>query len=774
MAMLTRPRRSESPDGGPREQPALAVAVREAGRFDRHLVSWRGGLLAAIPVVAVLGGAIAAGDPVAGVTMGAGAMLVGIAWRTGGGRPPLALMATDALVMAISTFVGCVTGSVSWLHFIVLGLWALMAGLLVAVGNRGAIVGTQAIIAVVVFGRFSQPAAQALGLAGLVLAGGLSQVLFLGLIRWPTPLRGQRQLTAAAYRALALVATGSLEVSPLPAAAALDEAQAALSSPTLFGDSALLTLRSLVDEGHRIRVSLSAIHGLIRQQRSTGADRDDPAMEGIDRVLELTRESLELAAAAIESDEQAGEELARRVALLTSVTAALAPTELTPQSSSPLAASAAVNLARRLPGLADQLRAIAALAPTAGEGGGLRSRRPHHALNRPVARVRADAEQLRANISVHSPAGRHALRLAVVVLVAEAISTHLPLHRGYWMVVAAATVLRPEFGATFTRGTERFLGAALGVGLAGAIAVIFNPSGGTTVVIVGLMAWAGYSIFPASFAIGFGFITALVVFLINVISPDTLATAGARLLDTIVGGTLGLIAYAVWPTWAQTSARQSIANLVGAERAYLDGVLAALVDGRRAREQEMRPLARRVRLERTNTEATVARSLSEPQTRRIDADDSQSALAAMRRLVQGAHVLRLDAQEDRDRQPLPALGKLASDLDGQLGRIGASLAGQRDARPAVVELPDLRASYGAFEADAPHDREGEALLAQLDELVDAANGLAEITVRPPEAGDVAGGPTAGPPEAGDVAGGPTAGPPEAGDVAGGREPGAEG
>ena len=38
--------------------------------------------------------------------MGAGAMLVGIAWRITGGRPPLALMATDAVVMALSTFVG--------------------------------------------------------------------------------------------------------------------------------------------------------------------------------------------------------------------------------------------------------------------------------------------------------------------------------------------------------------------------------------------------------------------------------------------------------------------------------------------------------------------------------------------------------------------------------------------------------------------------------------------------------------------------------------------
>ena len=168
------------------------MAVREAARFDRGSVSAWAGLLAAIPVVAVLGGGIAFGDPVAGVTMGAGAMLVGIAWRTGGGRPPLALMATDAALMATSTFVGCVTGSVTWLHLCVLCVWSLIAGLLVGVGRRGAVVGTQAIIAVVVFGRFSQPPLAALGLAGLVLAGGGAQVLFLGIVRWPSPLRGQR------------------------------------------------------------------------------------------------------------------------------------------------------------------------------------------------------------------------------------------------------------------------------------------------------------------------------------------------------------------------------------------------------------------------------------------------------------------------------------------------------------------------------------------------------------------------------------------------------
>jgi uncharacterized membrane protein YccC len=680
--------------------------------------------------VAVLGAGIAAGDPVAAVTMGAGAMLVGTAWRTGGGRPPLALMATDAALMATSTFVGCVTGSVDWLHLCVLCAWSLMAGLLVGVGRRGAVVGTQAIIAVVVFGRFSQPPLAALGLAALVLAGGGAQVLFLCIVRWPSPLRAQRTATAAAYRVLSGLAIAPTEVSTLPAATALDEAEATLSSPTLFGDPALMTLRSLVDEGHRMRVQLSAIHALLRQRHGVVQDGDDPSDQAADHILELTAAALDLAALAIKGDRDAGAALPSRVAQLSSEAAALATVADANalQPASRLAGSTALHLARRLSALAGQLRAVCAMAPAAGEGGGLRSRRPHRRTNRPLERLRADAAQIRANATLSSPAGRHALRLAVVVPAAELISRELPLQRGYWMVVAAATVLRPEFAATLTRGTERALGTCLGVALAGAITVGLHPAGGVTVVIVGLLAWAGYATFPASFAFGFGCITAVVVFLLNAISPDTLATAGARLLDTLVGGTIGLLAYALWPTWSHAPARQSLANLVDAQREYVNRVLAVLIDGRRAREQEMRPLARRSRLARTTAEATVARSLSEPETRRIDAEQSQGTLGAMRRLIQAAHVLRLDAQDKRDRSAQPGLAPLAAEIDRQLRIVETMLgAGSHDQSWAQAPaLPDLRSTYTAFERTCPHDRDSVALLAELDEIVDAANGLAAL------------------------------------------------
>jgi len=691
---------------------SLTTAVRQAGRFDRRAVSWRGGLLAAIPVVAVLGIPIAAGDPVAGVTMGAGAMLVGIAWRVQGGRPPLGVMGADALLMALATLVGCVSGSVLWVHLIVLCAVSLVGGLLVGVGNRGGVIGNQAIIAAVVFGRFPEPAGQAAGLAGLVLAGGWAQVLFLTVIRWPAPLRAQRRETAAAYRGLSALAGAEGRSSSLPAAKLLDTAREGMSAPALFGDSALTALRSLLEEGFRIRVALSAIRAL-----SDHATPHETARTAVSAFRRRTVVALDLAARVIEGDGSRAGELTAEVDRLTRELDA-ARDHRAFVTDDP----ATGILERRLAALAGQLRAVGVQAPSAARSGGLRSRRPHRPIDRPLRQLRQDLWRLRADLNWESPVGRHALRLAVVVPAAELIARQLPLSRGYWMVVAAATVLRPEYGATFTRGTERALGTVLGAGLAGLIAAGVHPAGGATIALVGLLAWLAYATFPASFTVGFSFITALVVFLLNAISPDTLATAGARVLDTLVGGTLGLIVFALWPTWSEASARDSLAELLDAQRAYLADVLGAYTAGTRPPPEGIRVDSRRVRLARVNAESTVARSLSEPPARRIDPELAQGALATVLRLTQATHVLRLEAQEHEPPPPSPRLSRLAASLDALLANVEEAL--RWGARPPQRSLPDLRADYEQLVADG--GAVGADLAAELDELVDAANGLAAI------------------------------------------------
>jgi uncharacterized membrane protein YccC len=709
----------------------MGQAVRQAGRFDRSAVSLRDGLVAAIPVVVLLAGGTAVGDSVAAVTMGAGAMLVGVAWRAGGGRPPLAAMATTTAVMGLSTFAGAASGQYAWLHFAIVGVWSFVAGLLVALGPRGGTVGLQAIIAIIVFGRFPQPLGSAAGLAGLVVAGGAAQVLFCAVVGLSPGLRHQRSALAAAYRRLASLATsGGVSV---PVSVSLDEAQATLSSPALIGDAAIIAFSNLVIEGRRIRLELLGLELLVDQYIRAEQTSDTGLPDAIARLRETTARALHAIADVVESGDAAA---ARR--LRSTGSGLIEPRDAVVTAAEHDHAVLAARIAEHAAALAGQVRAVVGLATAApwnqreripvglpgarnypGRPGTRQSRRSSGA----VERLREGIDQVRANASLNSTAGRHAVRLAVVVAVTELLARHLPIQRSYWMVVAAAAVLKPEFGATFTRGAERVLGTCVGALGAGLLIVGVHPSGWATVGLVGLLAWAAYAIFPASFAAGVAFLTGMIVFLLNVVTADTLATAVARGLDTIIGGAIGLLAYAVWPTWSRVPARAALAQLVSAQRSYLKAVLDPLVQGVTFPESAVSSAARRARLAWTNAEATVTRSLTEPMTRRIDAEQSRGLLAGLRRLVYAAHVIRLEASRYDPQAPHPELGPLACTLDESLARITNAL-GPESLETAT--LPPLRALYQTLSRESAGQPADAVLMAELDEIVDATNTVSEL------------------------------------------------
>jgi hypothetical protein len=94
-------------------------------------------------------------------------------------------------------------------------------------------------------------------------------------------------------------------------------------------------------------------------------------------------------------------------------------------------------------------------------------------------------------------------------------------------------------------------------------------------------------------------------------------------------------------------------------------------------------------------------------------------------------VLRLEAQDDRERSPVRALVPFAADLDRLLQMVEESLT-RPSADPAGDDpLPDLRGRYTELERELGRDGAALTLLAELDEIVDAANGLAALAGRDP-------------------------------------------
>jgi hypothetical protein len=87
-------------------------------------------------------------------------------------------------------------------------------------------------------------------------------------------------------------------------------------------------------------------------------------------------------------------------------------------------------------------------------------------------------------------------------------------------------------------------------------------------------------------------------------------------------------------------------------------------------------------------------------------------------------VLRLDVQDERERRPQPGLHPLQAGIDEVLEVVEASLRARPQQEPTPRQLPDIRARFEAFQREAGDDADALGLLAELDEIVDAADGLA--------------------------------------------------
>ncbi len=558
-----------------------AASTRQALRavidLDAALVVPWAGAVTALPVFVLFSFGLIVSTPATASGLALGALFVGLAVRMNGPRLPVSTMGADALGLALSALVGAACSPYAWLHVSSLVLWCFAGGLLVALGPERSVVGIQGVMAIIIFGRAPQTIHQAIVLALLVLAGGTVQTLVQMVARLPVGLRPQRQSVAEVYRQLSELARSDGGGHSRPVAESIDRALATMRSSTLYGRSDAQALRGLIDEARRMRLEFIAVEGLagyleggreVQEMAETLRLQCRQAMLAIAQVLDPKTVNPGLLNGSTSQGWLGLDEA------LASIHDALRATEQDQNLEGPLT--------RHVTALAGQLRAAAKLVDRATD---LDSPRlvPHVNLGRSdwKAAGKSAAHSLVDNLSLDSPALRHAIRLAVVVPVVDLFVIHSSLPHSYWIPLTAAVVLRPDFGATLTRGIARVGGSLLGVGLVGLVLAGLHPGQGVTAALVALTAWLTYTFYQSNYAVGVCFLTGLVLLLISVGQTDSWGTAGYRLLDTLIGGSVALIAYMVWPTWSKQEALHSLAGLVTAQRRYVGAVL-AMMSGARA------------------------------------------------------------------------------------------------------------------------------------------------------------------------------------------------
>ncbi|HUK07223.1 MAG TPA: FUSC family protein [Stellaceae bacterium] len=655
----------------------------------------------AIGVVVPLALGWASGQVDFGAYAALGALPAGIVSFQGEARSRVAAVVQASIGMALSTLIGATTAAMSpWLLVPIVALWGYFTGLSVSLGQRWSVAVLQWSIALLIAVGLPFGPGEALLRAALVLAGGLFQA---GLVAASWALRpGSRERVALAdcYRALAAyassLAAGKFEAPPaaFPAGVALTDANPLLPTPVR------LIFIDLLEEAERIRASLAAL-ATADDESELRALMSDAAI-----ALGLIADALIVARAG-------------RLPLIRELRQRLVGRSIVLQSAWRWAGEGLLGQLRAVGRTVANLERARAREPTESP----EDRRLWATAYGSVAQVLLT---LRANVTSTSEAGRHALRLAAIAALAEAITQATGLYQGRWVALTVFLILKPDYAATLYRGVQRAVGTAIGAVLAAA-ADITHPGPGGQIVGAGLCIATAYALFDASYLLFSVFLTAFILVLLELLGSPGLLTAEARFIDTFIGAALALAAYLAWPTWEGSTAQEKFARLMEAHRDYATALLRALARPGSVDAARLRALQVVARRARSDAEAAAARISNEPARASWTIETVEPVIAAVARLAHAElalHALALPPTPATERADIPDIAStridaLATAIETAMNRLASACRTLSPPDP----IPPLRQIHAQLRSEAIVD---SAVVGFTDRLIDAINTLDAI------------------------------------------------
>jgi len=694
--------------------PTRLAFWRTVTRFEAAKIipflAFRNALGVALPLAA----GVAAGNATAGLIACIGALNVSHSDAADPYHYRARRMCAASILCGLAVFAGGLCAHNEAIAIILAAACAFVAGLMAAVSTTAADIGAVTLVTLIVFSAHAMSAPAALQSGALALAGGLLQTAF-ALALWPVHrYNPERRALAAFFAELAGVAVAPPQAREAPPASEQSTlAQSSLAG--LSGDRSLEAERylALLSQAERIRLALLALSRLqVRIGRERGGES---AAETVGRGLALAGGILAAIAQCLAS------RVANHAHAEVEQLHGLAESFRQPAGSTPPNLAAFLRDARlEMEALAGQLRSAEELAAHTAPAGNLAFARQEAAQPRWLRLTGARAI-LRANLSLDSAAMRHALRLAVCVTIGDLLGVATGWTRAYWSPMTIAIVLKPDFTATFSRGILRVAGTLIGLAFATALFHVLSPSVAVQVALIGIFAFLLRCFGPANYGVFVIALTALVVLLIALTGVSPAEVIAARGLNTMAGGVIALIAYAVWPTWERTRLPEELAGMLDAYRAYFEAVRDGYLQPGESFFGRLDRARLAARLARSNLEASVARFRSEPGVsfHRVTAFDS--ILATSHRFIHA--VMSLEAGLARSR-PVPArdaFRTFAADVVCTLTLLTAALHG---APKSPADFPDLREDHsGLLQSVSPVTERYALVNLESDRITNSLNTL---------------------------------------------------
>ncbi|MEU9384171.1 FUSC family protein, partial [Streptomyces sp. NPDC048279] len=260
--------------------------------------------------------------------------------------------------------------------------------------------------------------------------------------------------------------------------------------------------------------------------------------------------------------------------------------------------------------------------------------------------VRAVRRELRWD----SPVFRHAVRLAAVAALGYLIAARLPLGHSYWAPIASVMVMRPDFHRTYARAVARLAGTLAGVALATGTVRALGPDAHVFGALAVVSAGLSYTLIRTGYAYSQCFTAAYVVFLLGMGGQAWEQTVPERVVLTLLGGALAMLAYVVFPGWETPRLPGRLADWLAANGRYAAAVLRSYAEPTQEHRADMRRALLASRAARAAWQEAYDRARQEPVRPRgltlREAQEAQEALKGFGRAVMlmESHVPRADGR----------------------------------------------------------------------------------------------------------------------------------
>jgi len=650
--------------------------------------------------------------PTIGLGMAIGALQAMFADQPGAYGLRMRRMLLTALIAGLSAGVGILVGQHTAVLVVAVFVFGFAGGLVVSLGPLAARNGLASMILLMVCANMGVAPSQAAGVAALIFAGGLLQML-MAVAAWPLQrYRPERFALATILQQLAITARTRPDASqPAPTLQAAQDTLLLLHGQHHTRGVALQSFRIMAEVCERVRVDLLALADVHARLE------DAKARELIETLLKqaaLVLDHLSGAMREATAPTRAEDDVAKLKALGPAFETARANAEKSRDQR-------LLRLATgRAAGLAGQLRALVRNGYWASSQGQIKAQQAEARLP-PALRPNSPWITLRSNLKLSSVAFRHALRCGTSLVIALLLERTLQLPHGTWIPMTTAIVLKPDFGGTLNFGAGRVAGTLAGL-LVGT-ALIHYAMDGTLVRL--LLLWLfcfGFRLTAQmNYGLGVALLTGMLVMLLSFEGYAPGEALSARVVATLIGSALAMVTYALWPTWEGKRARTAFATLLEADQRHLSALLAGRVDVL----DETRSAARAAR---TNVQASIDRLKAEPRRKgnRDEAELAESLLANATRLMRAPLTLEAQLREGGRLLELPEL----ADFSGAVDQALAAQVRYLRQTGKFSEIPALRPHERKLADAVPHSEDvGFALLDAADRIADSLDTLTHLLRR---------------------------------------------